>query len=755
MADLQSAVIDPSKIKVRWEEPYTSEAVNRGLTSVPRGVYRGFIPAPQTVPDKTFRLAIDPTGGGFFADSALLYVDRVNGFALAVRDAAEPDFDMSARFTDGGGTQIPPAGEIWRVWADVDYTTSVPTTGEYHVTLDGDPIPDDAILFGKITMPGGATSIIQTYFSYVEGTERTMPFPTKREAGAYVAGDQYLGFLSGEEAWQVPSYNQKKAMNAAPTAPTASNPFVTKADTLDKVFAEPTVEVKATMVGVTRFQLSGWYYVGKSSSLLSYAKYFHLLFNFSYGEYPLMGSDGGVLGIAGMLLSDGITPLNPATHADVNGFVQNPWIVLDFSQTGDTSFTGSARIKALKKSTYSSLATTPASAFPYNDTFKYTHAITQFARQVSGSPSSLTGASSQDHFDDLLAHVNDRIKTIHPVSGSPSSWILLWRSNNNSTDASVTKRTVSIYWRDGHLIMLTGAYMFDPTTVKAGNDVELDSHISLLSICTEEDPSLWRSGFVHAVKMEALPGDTWSLYVDADWTTYAIQGGSPYVMDRDVGTLYQWGMDSSGDVPIAMYYGNMGSLFSGISANGNGFCMVSGAWYDHDNGWWQGGSSLIPVIARIVANGKTITAIHKSSVINETWQETDWDVVITDGQVSSNINAFPTLDINGAGGTTAYPIHDQCRFSLAVENMSTITQSVGDYDSVTWHGRIPDIDLVPIDADITVINYGTPPSSNWTAYPSVYHADEFGCTLSGGSDSIAPGVVAKFVGKVQLHVDGL
>ena len=56
MADLQTVSIAQAKIKIRWEEPYVSEGVNRSMSIFPRGVYRGFIAKEASVPDKTFLL---------------------------------------------------------------------------------------------------------------------------------------------------------------------------------------------------------------------------------------------------------------------------------------------------------------------------------------------------------------------------------------------------------------------------------------------------------------------------------------------------------------------------------------------------------------------------------------------------------------------------------------------------------------------------------------------------------------------------
>jgi len=225
MADLQSASISLSKMKVRWEEPYVSEAVNTAHSTIPRGVYRGFIARASATPNKYFALEIDPILAGKDPDSTLVYWDRADGFAVVVRENTEPSFNMAGRFTANGNTEIPAGGEIWNVWADVSYSVSSATSGTYHVTLSGDPVPDDAIMLAQITMPAGATTIIN---SYISTDVMTLPFPTKREDGAYVADDQYFGFLTGEEAWNVPSSDHKRAMNAASPVATATNPFLTK-----------------------------------------------------------------------------------------------------------------------------------------------------------------------------------------------------------------------------------------------------------------------------------------------------------------------------------------------------------------------------------------------------------------------------------------------------------------------------------------------------------------------------------------------
>jgi hypothetical protein len=404
-------------------------------------------------------------------------------------------------------------------------------------------------------------------------------------------------------------------------------------------------------------------------------------------------------------------------------------------------------ILSFKKKTYATLSDAPAYALPIAGMWQRGHVDEVASGEYTGTPDSLTGQMLGDQIQDILDLINARIRTIHP-DDAPTNWILLWRSNNDSLDSQVTKRTVSIYWRDGHLIMLTGAYMFDADTIKAGNDVAVEDSVTMLSLCAEEDPALWKQGVVFAVRTDVTAGTTWAVYDDTDWTTYSIQPGSHYLLDRSMGTLYQWGMDTSGDVPMGVYYGQMGAPFPDPS--GNGFALVSGAWYNHDTGLWQGGSSLNPVIAHVVADGQVFTCIHKSTVINETWTGGDWDVQVAQWYESFNVNAFPTIEFKGAGGVSEYDIFDRCRCTLAVENNGSSSTTISDSAAVTWHARLPDIDAG--DDDILINDYAGE-SWNWSSDPNLTHSDEWGCELGGASDFIGLGVQASWTGYVRVYCD--
>ena len=240
MADLITALsIAISKMKIRWEEPYVSEATNKLMAALPRGIYRGFLPGTDPGDDKKLRLTVDPNRN----DSFLLCSDNTNGFTLGLKEDNYVEFDATSLFPVVGD-------QTWYVWAEIDYSVSSATVGQYHLT---NTVPTgNFVRLLKLNMLNADPGFDSANY---DETWADRPEPTKNETGSYSAGDIEYGFLSGVEAWRNPDLDQKKAMNSA-TSPSDSNPFVTKSETLDKIFAEPKRKSVSGLVAETKFQLN-------------------------------------------------------------------------------------------------------------------------------------------------------------------------------------------------------------------------------------------------------------------------------------------------------------------------------------------------------------------------------------------------------------------------------------------------------------------------------------------------------------------
>ena len=392
MTEFLNRAIDVSKIKMRWQEPYSSEAFNRGMTVHAPGIYRGGSAGAQAVPDKTFIIGPNGDGTGVHSDSLFVNWDQGNGFSAIVLDTETITVDMSSRFSGSGGAM--PADETWWVWQELSYSTGVATTASYRVT-DTAP-PSGANIIAKINTKEDDERIQEANF---DRSVRSLPLPDKREGGVYVSGDTCFGVLSGEEAWNIPGIDQKRAMNSAAETPNASNPFVTKKETLDIYFGEPSF-VQATISSGDGIQLTGYYYVGRGVKADSY---------FSFRDkddnsIPLENANGELIAVASIAQDGDSGVLVPSSHADANGFYENPFIKWTPSITGDIG------VNCFKRVQLSSFDQSPALALPEAGKDNIVHAARVNNRSITDTPDSLSKNTIESQMSTLLGYVNNRAR---------------------------------------------------------------------------------------------------------------------------------------------------------------------------------------------------------------------------------------------------------------------------------------------------------------------------------------------------------
>lgn len=517
MTEFYSTAIDISKIKFRWEEPYASEAGNRQMSAFPPGIYRGGQSGPMAVPSKSFRVGPDIDGSSLFQDSLYVVFDEAAGFAVAILDTSTLTFDMTARFSGGGGTI--PSDITWWAWVEADYATGVPTSATYKVA-DSSP-PAGAVVLAKINMLTGNTTIETSNF---DESARTLPLPTKRKDGAYVSGDQWYGVLSGEEAWNIPTSDHKEAMNNAATAPTASNPFVTKADSSDKYFAEATYVPKTIAPAATKFQLNGWFYVGKGTGSEA-IRYFSLRRSENGGRLPLYVSPGGDEHfITGIIKADESGAVNPATDADAQGFYANPWIYFS------PSYTGYLLLFCYEKKMLSTVDQAPAKMIANAGAMKYPHATNVINRSQSSTPDSLTSLNVNSSLAELLSYINARVKTNYPSAAAPVTWTKVWQSDQLA-EGSQDENSITIYFKSGEWMLVVGA-SFNGTLMKGPTSVGFGVDASMLY--------LGGAGFYIGKKTAIVtPDDTWDPFDEDEWSSVIYNDNSALV------NFYGGGMSST------------------------------------------------------------------------------------------------------------------------------------------------------------------------------------------------------------------
>jgi hypothetical protein len=123
-----------------------------------------------------------------------------------------------------------------------------------------------------------------------------------------------------------------------------------------KHIAEPSRVPVTLGIASTKFQLPRKVYIGKSGSDSQIIKDVRFKLLDTDGSDVLTGSDSGPITILKINNSADTAEVDPSADADSDGFYENPWIYFDFSETSDTSFTGTFNLWCGVESFYSGFA---------------------------------------------------------------------------------------------------------------------------------------------------------------------------------------------------------------------------------------------------------------------------------------------------------------------------------------------------------------------------------------------------------------
>ena len=401
MAILTGATITipEAQLKVRWRETYASEGLNKALGMLDPGCYRGGYLEAQSSPNQTVKIT-----AGTEQDNSWLWTDLATGAALVVRYLGDVAvISLASAFTGGGGTM--PTTTTYYVYLDCTYSSGVATTGHFYV--DTTPASGNAIPIGRIVIPGGATTILNSYINV---------------GGAY-----------------------------------------RKVAQLDRVVLKRTAAIFTPSGTPLAFHLTGKVYLpGGTAGLSDKAQYVQMAGAGSYyaGPVPYVGSDNGVIYTTNLWANAaGTTPIT----ADSEGFVLDPYVTINTSLTSDTSppagvawyWTRAVQRDLVELDDFKGAF----AAHPHADQVQ--------TRDVAGTPTAIASSTVGGAVATLLGAVNERISTIAP-DGAPAAPVLLWRSHNIWTDAAVSTDTTSIYWGTTlGLALVTGAYINGANFVEA------------------------------------------------------------------------------------------------------------------------------------------------------------------------------------------------------------------------------------------------------------------------------------------------
>lgn len=600
--------INEAKIKLAWREKYLTDGANERGLDAPPGAYRGYRLAPRPVADTYLRLTIDPDATGAEVDSFAVVGDRATGFSVSVRETGDVDLDCAALF--GSGL---PADQDWWVSVEASYVPNATTTANYRIEADVDPRVANpaAVVLGVIPMLTGAvdfsaftpTGTVVPPAGLYEA--RTLPVPTAREAEAdFAAGDEFWGLMDGVSRWNLGTGLTGRSL------------------------AEPTEVTIGLLVGVTKFQLTGTFYVGTTASAPN--RYFWMMEIGS--DRPLMGSNRGRIGIAGVYRSDGVTILNPITDADANGFYVNPYIKFSFTDTVDMTFTGMLRVRAYQKRTLATLGNEPAAAFPLAGSEVEGHATTTRAKEAAGTPTDLSGVTVTAQLAELLAAVNARIETVH-YDGTPGDWVLLWRSHHAQLDTTVTKETSSIYCGDKGLLLLTGGYIkISDGLVYAG--IGTNSHnVTMIHLTTGA------SGLIRiALKAAPTAGSDWD--ITTGWDAHVAHeagavafGGVPICPQSKIALIPSLVSDSMVEITpgedatdrylieATTQSSGSGGKFRRYVSQNEMFFTCNCYWENTSNHWHRDVAGIATMVA-FTEDG--VASYYHASADSSPWADADW-----------------------------------------------------------------------------------------------------------------------------------
>jgi hypothetical protein len=375
--------IPEAQIKVRWREPYASEGVNTALGALDPGCYRGgYLKA--TSPASTL-VQITPDGE---ADSAWVWQDLATGVALVVRYPAAVTIDLTSRFTGGGSTM--PTTTSFYVYLNCTYSTGTTTAANFYV--DDAAFPGgNAIPIARIVVPGGAATILDTYIHRGAAADR-----------------------------QVVALDRVALKHTSATFTPSGTPLA--------------------------FQITGKvYWPGGTAAAWYKDQFVRLMGALSVVRTPIpyLGADTGVIKVSNVWgNAAGTTPL----VADSEGFVTDPYVVLDVTHTTDTS-PGAGRAWYWTRSTARAVIadddhTAAFDAYPHADEIFTTDVD---VLSVSEDPTGIWGSTVADAITTLVRAVNERMKTISYIT-TPAAPVLLFRSHGIAADANVMGTTVSLYW---------------------------------------------------------------------------------------------------------------------------------------------------------------------------------------------------------------------------------------------------------------------------------------------------------------------
>ena len=180
MAATQLLSVSNTKVKVRWQEPYVSEALNRQLAALGRGAIRGF-----RLEDSGTNYLVNLTVDDELSDSLARFIDEADAFALTYRETAQLQVDLTAMDSTAG---------VVAIYAV--YAVSAATTIEvrWYPIADIATAQAEALILGYVNVPAGGN------FGSTDITDQYRHEPGDMLPAGQIPSDLVLDFAGADRS---------------------------------------------------------------------------------------------------------------------------------------------------------------------------------------------------------------------------------------------------------------------------------------------------------------------------------------------------------------------------------------------------------------------------------------------------------------------------------------------------------------------------------------------------------------------------
>lgn len=169
-------------------------------------------------------------------------------------------------------------------------------------------------------------------------------------------------------------------------------------------------------------------------------------------------------------------------------------------------------------------------------------------------------------------------------------------------------------------------------------------------------------------------------------------------------------------------------------------------YWDHTNDVWKADNLTTDSWAlRISSSGMYFQRMDNDDPLHSSsgWTDSQWSSSLRYGAPSGTYGMAVYPQVFNVAGNEVY---DRVRAALCAKNMGASAGTMNNLTAITWHAQLTGI----VSGDITVTEDG---EQQWSSLPTVSEIDQYGCMISGTSDSlVANGGLGTWRGTVEVEL---